>query len=83
MRERDAQYRSMLQGLQDAVAGLAIMLEAEASTLQAEKQVMERDIQIYEDEYESVRSLLARVGNLMMRRISISPARTVMVMGCV
>jgi hypothetical protein len=70
MRERDAQYRSMLFGLQDAVAGISIMLETEANTLQEEKQVMERDIQVYEDEYESVRSLLARAGKLMIRRIS-------------
>jgi hypothetical protein len=77
MRERDAQYRSMLQGIQDAVAGLAIMLETEANTLQAEKKVMERDIQIYENEYESVRSFLARAGNLMMRRIT-KPIRAVL-----
>jgi hypothetical protein len=77
MRERDAQYRSMLQGLQDTVAGLSIMLETEANTLQAEKQVIERDIQIYEDEYESVRSLLARAGKLMIRRIT-KPIRAVL-----
>ena len=70
MRERDAQYRSMLQGLQDAVAGISIMLETEANTLQAEKQVIERDLKIYEDEYESVRSLLARAGKLMVRRFT-------------
>jgi hypothetical protein len=72
MRERDAQYRSMLQGLQDAVAGLAIILETEANTLQAEEKVMERDIQIYEEEHESVRSLLAQAGKVMIRRITIS-----------
>jgi hypothetical protein len=70
MRERDAQYRSMLQGVQNAVAGIAIILETEANTLQAEKKVMERDIQIYEEEYESVRSLLAQAGKLMIRRIT-------------
>lgn len=70
MRARDAQYVSMLQGLQDTVAGLAIILKTEATTLQAEKKVMERDIQIYEDEYESVRSLLARAGKLMLQRIT-------------
>jgi Skp family chaperone for outer membrane proteins len=70
MRERDVQYRSMLQGLQDAVAGLAIILETEANTLQAEEKVMERDIEIYEEEHESVRSLLAQAGKLMIRRIT-------------
>jgi hypothetical protein len=70
MRERDAQYRSMLQGIQDAVAGIAIILETEANTLQAEKKVMERDIKIYEEEHESVRSLLAQAGKLMIRRIT-------------
>jgi hypothetical protein len=69
MFERDAQHRSMLQAIQDAVAGLSIMLETEARTLQAENRVIERNIQMYEDEYESVRSLLARAGKLMMRRI--------------
>jgi hypothetical protein len=70
MRERDAQYRSMLQGLQDAVAGLAIILETEANTLQAEEKVMERDIKIYEEEHESVRSLLAQAGKVVIRRIT-------------